>query len=1372
MPWVWCQQPQARGQVREETNAVHGGRRAAAVSWDFTASPPDYCFANVILGNRLVGQVEEVRAWVCASATEVGTPLTLWVKDPSEEVYIQRARVTQVGWQVVSFPLAGVGPGWDSGDRNRHQNLPLTLFGLAVEYGGPAAGTLILDDLEATTQAAPRQALALTPATGVARNLFWEDQPRLDLTVRNHSSTAVTGARCRLRVADLYRECEVLSADVDYAPVPARGESPAERRLALPYGAFRVQWTLADGEGDLLGGSLDVARFLPRCLDAQPGSVSRYERRWGLAGGVFGSLPAALARDVGATWIRYENTTWADYEKAPGRFDLAPLATGLAPYLEAGIEPVILQTLYQRPPFHGPDQPAFAPAYGEALRQTALATRGVTHCFELGNEDNGPTKMLYSEVARHGTAGVRWAQPLALVANSGTAFVDLGWLELQAGRGVLDGLDALCTHPYTVQESPEAWSVYERLGQVDEIIDRLGGMKQQWTTEFGWPHDFSQPRRAEWIPRHLLIGAASGLDRHGLYTWERDYGIFQSVALPPAASVHAWAKLTEGHRFVGLRQRGDDLWACVFERAGKPLGVGWSPRGQASWTVAAEAGAQAYDLFGNPRPETPQDGHLVLPVDGGPVYVTALASAELEQARANECQRQRERYGRCLTAAALPPASPLGRFAGTGTVPGEELAEALREWSALAGPVGRTEQAVVAQLVRWLEASRPSAPQAPPPLVEQATARERLRQRLAESVAQDADIPSLRYLLERWERLADLADLAQELGQVPLAEHWLALGAVVGAACERLERDGERVGYALWPYLFAVGPDGILRETLRFVPGEATAVRVRVNSYGTHAREVALSLAVPAGWRCEPARLGLTAAPGQTEAQVLVHCPADASAERPVIACSLGGEGLPERTLRFDDTVIEPPVRLVLDPVPGMLPGTPLAGRLQSRLAAPCSGVLRVMRRGDARAVARQSFAALAAGSDQAVELALRPVETYPFHDWPLVTELVLEDGRRIEAEETVDFACAVRTSQPPVIDGDLAEWACATPLHLDRPEYARGSYGNHWSPEDCSGTTYLLWDAECVYLAADVRDQAFNQTLSGTSQWIQDSLQFSVARDERSPRTEIGLALTPKGDEVVSYTAPTPAVPGSRLKVRLRPGGMVYEAAIPWTALPGLGQPQPGQTLRCNLVINDDDAVTGRRFLERYGGIAHDKDIAKHGYVTLLDTSGEPVHAPEQRDLLLEDFEEYPEGRAPDAWRGVSHRPPVPESVVAAGCGRGGGQALRLTNAVGEKPFVYLNLVRPIPGLKPGEPCELRFYAKGRGVAAAEGIVGVCSDPWGNEAFSYARHGSLGLEWQEVVMPFAGPPGGQLNVIIRNRTRLEELLVDDLSVRRVAPRP
>jgi hypothetical protein len=206
--------------------------------------------------------------------------------------------------------------------------------------------------------------------------------------------------------------------------------------------------------------------------------------------------------------------------------------------------------------------------------------------------------------------------------------------------------------------------------------------------------------------------------------------------------------------------------------------------------------------------------------------------------------------------------------------------------------------------------------------------------------------------------------------------------------------------------------------------------------------------------------------------------------------------------------------------------------------------------------------------------------------------------------------------------------------------------------------------------------------------------------------------------------------------------------------------------------VINDDDAVTGRRFLERYGGIAHDKDIAKHGYVTLLDTSGEPVHAPEQRDLLLEDFEEYPEGRAPDAWRGVSHRPPVPESVVAAGCGRGGGQALRLTNAVGEKPFVYLNLVRPIPGLKPGEPCELRFYAKGRGVAAAEGIVGVCSDPWGNEAFSYARHGSLGLEWQEVVMPFAGPPGGQLNVIIRNRTRLEELLVDDLSVRRVAPRP
>jgi len=1369
LPWVWCQQPAARGQVRPERTTVHGGMQAAALSWDFSAAPAEGCFANAILGRRLVGQVGEVRLWVYAEAEAVGTPLTLWAKDASEEVYIQRSRVTQPGWQIVAFALTGVGPGWDSGDRNRRQDRPLTLFGLAVERGGPAVGSLLLDEIEAETEATPREALELAPATGVARNLFWDEHPRLELPLRNHSATEVAGMRCRLRVADLYRERDAWTGEVAYPPIAGRAASRQEASLPLPYGAFRVHWALGDAAGDVATGALEVARFLAPCLTGQPESVQRHERRWGLAGGVFGFLPAALARSVGATWIRYENTSWADYEKDAGTFGMAALREGLAPYLAAGIEPIILQTLYQRPAFHSPDRPAFAAAYGEAMRQTALAAQGLARGFELGNEDNGPTKQLYSEVARHGAAGVRVAQPQALLANSGTAFLDLGWLEMQRSRGVLDGLDALCTHPYTVQESPEAWSIYDRLGQVAEVIDRLGGMKQQWTTEFGWHHEFSQPRRAEWTPRHLLIGAAAGLDRHGLYTWERDYGIFQSVALPPAVSVHAWARLTEGHRFAGLLEHGDELWACVFERAGQALGVAWSPRGQATWKAAVTPGAQAYDLFGNRRPEMPQDGLLALALDGGPVYVTGLAPAELDRAFARQAAHERDRYRRCLGAAALAPGSPLARFATAAQVPGAQIAAALCDWSAAQGPVGRGEQAVVAQLLRWLDVALPApGPSSSPELRDrQASERERLRARLAEAVAGDADVPALRYLLERWERLADLEVLAMQLGNAPLAGQWLEIGRALGTVCHRIEQDGERFPFALWPYLFTVAADGSLSETLRFVPGEASPIRVRISSYSRQPRSVTVSLSLPAGWRCEPERVELMARPGQSETEIRVHCPATASSERPVIVCALAAAGLPERRVRFDDALTEPPLRVVLEPVPGLLPETPLRGRLQNGAGTACSGLLRLRRDGDTRALARTAFGPLAAGSDHAFELRLRPVAPFSYHDWPLVAEIILSDGRRVDAACQPDFACAVRTETPPTIDGDLREWATATPLHLDRPEYAQASFGNPWSPQDCSATTYLQWDAESLYVAAEVRDQAFNQTLSGTSQWIQDSLQISLARDERAPRTEIGLALTPQGPEVVSYTAPAPAVPGSRLAVRLKPGSATYEAAIPWAAVAGLETPQAGQTVRYNLVVNDDDAVTGRRFLERYGGIAHDKDVAKHGYLTLLGAAGGPVAADDPRDLLREDFEEYPTGQAPDAWQSVSDQAPVPESVVAAGCGRGGSQALRLTNAVGLKPFVYLNLARPIPGLKPGDSAELRVWIKGHGVAAPDGIVGVCSDVWGNEAFSYARHGSLGPDWQEVVLPFPVPDSGRLNLIIRNASRIDELLLDDLSVRR-----
>jgi len=135
---------------------------------------------------------------------------------------------------------------------------------------------------------------------------------------------------------------------------------------------------------------------------------------------------------------------------------------------------------------------------------------------------------------RRAAAAIRSQQPLAVLANSGTAHIDYNWLEFQRNRGLLEHLDALCVHPYTNNSTPsqevgpEKGKVYEKLTQLNDIVDAAGGMKQLWSTEYGWPNS-SRPNgehdRADLYVREMIVGDMAGLDINGLYTWDRDYGI-------------------------------------------------------------------------------------------------------------------------------------------------------------------------------------------------------------------------------------------------------------------------------------------------------------------------------------------------------------------------------------------------------------------------------------------------------------------------------------------------------------------------------------------------------------------------------------------------------------------------------------------------------------------------------------------------------------------------------------------------------------------------------------------------------------------------------------------------------------------------------
>jgi hypothetical protein len=309
----------------------------------------------------------------------------------------------------------------------------------------------------------------------------------------------------------------------------------------------------------------------------------------------------------------------------------------------------------------------------------------------------------------------------------------------------------------------------------------------------------------------------------------------------------------------------------------------------------------------------------------------------------------------------------------------------------------------------------------------------------------------------------------------------------------------------------------------------------------------------------------------------------------------------PRVTVPFDDIEVVPVIRVRPEPVMGLLPASPLVIDLKNQDVKPQSGKIELFLENGSTPIAQADFASLNPGGETHVSVNLKSDLPVPaFNEWPMVIQTTLADGKTTRESLAVDFACAVHADTPPLLDGDLSDWSDATPLHLNRSEYAKGSYGLNWSPEDCSGTVYLKWDTKNVYFAARVKDQTFNQNLHGESIWSQDSIQIAFGQDPNLPGTEMGLALTPQGEEVFCF-AKAGDVADAKMKVAVSQGQIIYEAAIPWSALDGIGPITDGKKLRFSVLFNDNDAVIPRRFLERFGGIAHGKNVNEFGYLILV---------------------------------------------------------------------------------------------------------------------------------------------------------------------------
>lgn len=162
-----------------------------------------------------------------------------------------------------------------------------------------------------------------------------------------------------------------------------------------------------------------------------------------------------------------------------------------------------------------------------------------------------------------------------------------------------------------------------------------------------------------------------------------------------------------------------------------------------------------------------------------------------------------------------------------------------------------------------------------------------------------------------------------------------------------------------------------------------------------------------------------------------------------------------------------------------------------------------------------------------------------------------------------------------PTLDGKFEDWVEAAQLALLNPKVAG---------LDASGTGYVSWDDQYLYVGVDIRDNEVMNKESRAKLYRHDSLELFVSTEPRDSGSGQGpndhqFFITPKSGEGPAIIGEVTDVEAGvvkdvqGVKSHLGPGGngWLAEIAIPWSVMPG-AKPQAGAKLTLDMRINDAD--------------------------------------------------------------------------------------------------------------------------------------------------------------------------------------------------------
>lgn len=186
------------------------------------------------------------------------------------------------------------------------------------------------------------------------------------------------------------------------------------------------------------------------------------------------------------------------------------------------------------------------------------------------------------------------------------------------------------------------------------------------------------------------------------------------------------------------------------------------------------------------------------------------------------------------------------------------------------------------------------------------------------------------------------------------------------------------------------------------------------------------------------------------------------------------------------------------------------------------------------------------------------------------------------------EIACPLKPDPPPQMDGSLNEWyAHPAPIEVTGANIVWGK--PKWqNDQDLSGTMWLYWDENYLYVAADVVDDRFIQTKTGDGIWYGDHLELYIDTAWKPGITgsfgkgqfQFGFSpgnLMNTGDALLDLPPETVvAVPldlnpeSVKIAASRTEKGYALEAAIPWKLL-GV-KPVKGMTLGVDFCFSDTD--------------------------------------------------------------------------------------------------------------------------------------------------------------------------------------------------------